>query len=264
MTLDYDINRFAALHERLPRFAEIAAECVERLGLEKSGGRGPRAEAASERVIRDYVRRGVLSPTARGADSDERGFYSFRHLVEFLSARVLLNDGWPLDKIAERNVHAATEDLQALIPGQAQENPALALARSFRAESAPAPERTSRPPGPEVWSRTSAGATPDRPASRHQAAFFGAPSASPVIPEPSSLGARMRAELPMLMRAITGSSAPPAVRRRISIEFGDRLTLLIDPERLQRLTVSDAEAIGKAISAALVDYPSLVRGKDPT
>ncbi len=48
---------------------------------------------------------------------------------------MFLNDGWPLDKIAERLRHAPTEELVPLIPGQPDHNDALALARSFRRTS---------------------------------------------------------------------------------------------------------------------------------
>ena len=153
MTSNYDIRRFSDLHERIQRFSEIVGELVQTLNLEKSGGRGPRGEPASDRVVRDYVRRRVLSPTLRGPESDERGYYGFRHLVEFLAARVLLNDGWPLEKIGERNRSASTEELIALIPGQVVENDAVMLARSFRANvSAPygAPKPSTRSP-PEVF-----------------------------------------------------------------------------------------------------------------
>jgi hypothetical protein len=247
MTLKYDIRRFSDLHERLPGFAEITGEVVAGLGLEKTGGRGPKAEAASDRLIRDYVRRRVLSPTLRAADNDERGFYGFRHLVEFLAARVLLNDGWPLEKIAERNMGATTEALLSLIPGQSEENEALALARSFRkaatepfmlAESGPSFSRP-RAPAPSAQSGT-----------------------APGFPDRTVITARRRAELPMLMRQITGEGAPPSVRRCVSLEFGDRLTVLIDQDWAQRMSPADADAIGRAVSAALIDYPNLVRGKD--
>ena len=251
MTLKYDIRKFEALHERLPQFAEITGQLVEALGLEKTGGRGPKAEPASDRVIRDYVRRRVLSPTLRGSDSDERGFYGFRHLVEFLAARVLLNDGWPLDKIAQRNIGAGTDELLALIPGQPEENEALALARSFRRDARDRPERATDQG--VAFSRALADAAP----------LAAATAQPPGVSDRIAVTARRRAELPMLMRQITGDGAPPAVRNGVTFEFGDRLTLIIDRERLRHITVDEADAIGRAISAALIDYPNLARGKDP-
>ena len=251
MPLKYDLRKFEALHERLPQFADITGQLVEALGLEKTGGRGPKAEPASDRVIRDYVRRRVLSPTLRGPGSDERGFYGFRHLVEFLAARVLLNDGWPLDKIAQHNIGAGADELLALIPGQPEENEALALARSFRRDARRLDQRHNEQGA--VFSRALAEASP-------QAAAIAQP---PEFSDRIAVAARRRAELPMLMRQICGDGAPPEVRNGVTFEFGDRLTLIIDRERLRNITVSEADAIGRAISAALIDYPNLTRGKDP-
>jgi hypothetical protein len=248
MKLIYDTKRFTDLHERLPRFAEITGELVEALGLEKTGGRGPKAEPASDRLIRDYVRRRVLSPTLRGSDSAGRGFYGFRHLVEFLAARVLLNDGWPLEKIAERNTGATTEDLLSLIPGQSEENEALALARSLRDASKDRPNIAEDSP---LNFRRGHG----------EDSLLTTPSASAWSSDRNIVTTRRRAELPMLMRQITGDGAPPSVRRRITLEFGDRLTLLIDQDWLQQMSIADADAIGRTVSAALFDYPNLLRGR---
>ena len=221
---------------------------MQELRLEKSGGRGPKGEPASDRVIRDYVRRRVLSPTLRGQDSDERGFYGFRHLVEFLAARVLLNDGWPLEKIAERNREATIEDLLALIPGQPPENEALALARSFRPEREGIFEK-------RYDARDHMGSISDR-ATRYAEGLSG-------NSDPGASLARQRAELPLLMRRITGSDDPPKVRRLVAIEIGDQLTLLIDQRLLHQISLADADTIGRAVSATLIDYQNLSRGKEP-
>lgn len=246
MTPKHDITRYADLHERVQPFAEIARQLVLDLGLEKSGGRGPVGEPASERVIRDYVRRRVLSPTERSQDGLDRGYYGYRHLLEFLAARVLLNDGWPLEKIAERHRHSSDAELLALIPGQADDNPALSLARSFL-RPGDAPRR------PEVSARRLA-----PPPILSQAEPRNAASA-----DPSALAARRRAELPLLMRMIAGSETSPRPRRLLSLELGDDITLQIDEARADRLTVVEAEQIGRAVTAALIALPALTRGKDP-
>jgi len=247
MTPQYDLSRYSHIHERLAEFTELAGRLIVELGLEKTGGRGPKGEPASDRVIRDYVSRGVLSPTLRGQDSDERGFYGFRHLVEFLAARVFLNDGWPLEKIAERLRHAPTEELVLLIPGQPDHNDALALARSFRR------------PTDEIESRRRRGlgmsAQDDLRSLAGQRGLF---------PEqdPSVSASRRRAELPLLMRRITGTDRPPSIRRVVAIEFGDEMTLLIDQRRLQAMSLDEADLIGRAVTSALLDFPNLARGKE--
>jgi hypothetical protein len=248
MALNYDIRRFSGLHERVQRFAEIVGELVQTLNLEKSGGRGPRGEPASDRVVRDYVRRRVLSPTLRGPDSDERGYYGFRHLVEFLAARVLLNDGWPLEKISERNRSASTEELIALIPGQIAENDAVRLARSFRAgvsASYDAPKPSTNSPPEEILASYV----------MHEASMDSASL------EPMVSAARSRAELPLLMRQLTASERPPQIGKLASIALGDQVTLLISQDLVRNITPVEADLIGRTVAAALIDYRNLSKAR---
>ena len=259
MTNQYDIRRHSDLHVRIQPFAEIAADMVVALNLEKSGGRGPKGEPASDRAIRDYVRRRVLSPTLRGPDTDERGYYGFRHLVEFLAARVLLNDGWPLEKIAERNRLSTTDELIALIPGQAVVTDAVALARSFRS-------RPSGYPNGDLFPARSVASAP-APRSASYAPPMAA-SAPPPLEEMSDLAAwaeptvspaRSRAELPLLMRQLTQSERPPRVAQLARIALGDQVTLLIDQDLVRHITPGEADLIGRTVSAALLDYQNLSR-----
>ena len=61
-------------------------------------GRGRNADL-NIRLVRDYAQRGILSPAERRG---KEAVYRFQHLNEIIAARVLLNDGWPLAKIAEQ------------------------------------------------------------------------------------------------------------------------------------------------------------------
>jgi DNA-binding transcriptional MerR regulator len=212
------LERRRNLCAKLPEFAAVASEAIEALALEREGGRGrpPASEGVSERVIRDYVRRSVLRPTQ--TRDGERGLYDFRHLLELLATRVLLNDGWPLEKIAERNRAASVEELIAILPG-AKSDP-LALARQFRRQAEP------------VAKNSSSAATP----------FL----------DPVAAAAKLRAELPSFMRRFTGSSSPPTVRRLVSIDLGEAASVQIDPDRLRQMTIEDAEALGRAVTAAII------------
>jgi hypothetical protein len=185
----------------------------------------------------------------RGSESDERGYYGFRHLVEFLAARVLLNDGWPLEKIRERSHAASTEELIALIPGQVVENDAVVLARSFRANvsaRSPAPKPPTKSP-PQLFA-------PSRPS---RAARMDSASLEPVIS-----AARSRAELPLLMRELTGSERRPLIGKLASIALGDQVTLLIDEDLVRNITPVEADLIGRTVSAALIDYQNLSKSKE--
>jgi len=258
MTNQYDIRRYSDLHVRIQPFAEIVADLVVALNLEKTGGRGPKGEPASDRAIRDYVRRRVLSPTLRGPDTDERGYYGFRHLVEFLAARVLLNDGWPLEKIAEHNRLSTTDQLIALIPGQAVETDAVALARSFRSAGAAIRNGDLFAARSSVASMASAppptfSASAPAPLSSSED-WSVAASFEPAIPP-----ARSRAELPLLMRQLTQSERQPQVAQVARIALGDQVTLLIDQDLVRHITPGEADLIGRTVSAALLDYQNLSR-----
>jgi len=62
------------------------------VGLEADAG------SANERLIRYYVTEGILTePESRGRER----MFGFTQIVEFLIARQLLKDGWPLAKIRE-------------------------------------------------------------------------------------------------------------------------------------------------------------------
>lgn len=177
-----------------------------------------------------------------------RGYYGFRHLVEFLAARVLLNDGWPLEKIGERIRAASTEELIALIPGQVVENDAVMLARSFRANVS-ASHRGQKPPTkspPELF----APSLPVREGSIDSASL-----------EPVISAARSRAELPLLMRQLTASERPPLIGKLASIALGDQVTLLIDQDLVRNITPVEADLIGRTVSAALIDYKNLSKAR---
>jgi hypothetical protein len=242
MTSNNGIDRHCDIRVRIDRFSEIAAEMVAELGLEKVGGRGPKAEPASDRVVRDYVRRRVLSPTIKDEATGERGLYVYRHLIEFLATRVLLNDGWTLEKIAENHRRADLDALLALLPGSDDRGRALALIQSFRTASAPAmAERREarRGSGPAAIGDVA-----------HQALPFAPHS---------------RGELYRLMRALPGGGNGdlPNVRNMLRLEFGPGLALEIDRTLAQNISPDDADRIGQAVASALHNLPNLPRGKDP-
>jgi hypothetical protein len=231
MTTKHDISAHRNMQAPLAEFTVIAADMVVRLGLEKSGGRGPKGESASERVIRDYVRRGVLSPTLADPSSGARALYGYRHLLEFLAARVLLNDSWTLDRIADRLKLASDEELEQLLPGSAEANPALAAARALRSET-----------GRELVPYMSV----DRMAGGLERA------------------AKRRAELPMMMAQLSGPGHDIEASRTVTFRLGPEVTVTINARHAQKLTIDEAERLGRALTGALVDLPRILQLKERT
>ena len=83
----------------------------------------------NERLIRDYVSRGILArPDRKGKEA----IFGFEQLVQFLACRKMLVDGWPLSKISKDFQHAEFEEILSLITDDLANNDALDLIESFK------------------------------------------------------------------------------------------------------------------------------------
>ncbi len=175
------------------------------------------------RLVRDYAQRGILSKSERRG---KEGWYNFRHLVEIVASRVLVNDGWPLQKVAEFFAHISEEELLRLVPGYEGENSALSVVRRFMADD----QQNLLPD--ERHSGRDSGRLAHRMAaqvSEQRASLKGALS---------SLGNRGR-----------------HVRKReiTKISIARWCEILIDTKRLESLSHDDAVNIGRAVTASLLD-----------
>ena len=73
------------------------------------------ATEGNERLLRHYVSMGVVDkPSREGRDA----LYGFRHLVQFVAARRLLAEGFPLAKIAKYTGAVPTDALTAYLENQ--------------------------------------------------------------------------------------------------------------------------------------------------
>ncbi len=108
---------------------EKAQEIARALSLDQEATEG------NERLLRHYVSMGVVDkPSREGRDA----LYGFRHLMQFVAARRLLADGFPLAKIAGYTGAVTTDMLVSYLekPGKASE--AELLVAAFRSTT---PER---------------------------------------------------------------------------------------------------------------------------
>jgi len=93
------------------------------------------ATEGNERLLRHYVSMGVVDkPSREGRDA----LYGFRHLVQFVAARRLLTEGFPLAKIALYTGKVPTDALTAHLEKSDRTSEAELLVAVFRSE---APER---------------------------------------------------------------------------------------------------------------------------
>lgn len=238
---------------RLPEFTELASRKAQELVVPRQDGRRGRptdGEAVSERVIRDYVRRRILSPTYRDPTTGRGGIYGYRHLIELLAARILLVDGWPLDLIAEALKGKSDQEIEAMLPSAQVESAAMMLARQFRSmeqsDHGPPPHAAAMSMPPKGWSLNPA--LPPRVAS---------------VNERLAKRATMKAELPRLLEHVGGEPRKPTGRRMVSFDLADDLVLLVGQDRLSTITIDEAERIGRAVAAALAVNPIAPAKPDP-
>lgn len=179
------------------------------------------------RLIRDYAQRGIVS---RGERQGREAVYGYRHLLEFVAARVLAADGWPLAKIAEHFAHIADAELRSLVSGDQAANRALSVARRLRREAPQAPPPAYAKPG---RSRSS----PD-PADefRQRAARLSS----------------VQLELREALRRLGLPQDGPPVEQLTLIAVAPWCQVLVESRRLSRLTIEEAEEIGRAVTASLL------------
>ena len=108
------------------------------------------ATEGNERLLRHYVSMGVVDkPSREGRDA----LYGFRHLVQFVAARRLLAEGFPLAKIAKYTGAVPTDALTAYLEKPDRTSEAELLVAAFRSESpalktAASASRRATPPKP--------------------------------------------------------------------------------------------------------------------
>ena len=121
-----------------------AQEVAKTLNLDQEAAEG------NERLLRHYVSMGVVDkPSREGRDA----LYGFRHLVQFVAARRLLAEGFPLAKIAKYTGAVPTDALTAYLEKLDRTSEAELLVAAFRSAS---PERNAT-------TKTSRKAAPPKP-----------------------------------------------------------------------------------------------------
>jgi hypothetical protein len=215
-----DVAEFEGWTGDVSELARLAGEILAARGL---------ADASTEptvRVIRDYAQRGIVSRAER---QGKEAIYGYRQLLEFVAARVLVADGWPLAKIAEHFAHIADAELRNLISGDQARNRALAVAQRLRSEA--------QLPPPGVHGKSARMSSPDAAGDfRQRAARLSS----------------VQAELREALRRLGLPEDGPAVEQLTLIAVAPWCQVLVESRRLQRVTIEEAEEIGRAVSASLL------------
>ena len=195
-------------------------------------------EVANERLVRHYVSVEVLTPPVRqGRDA----VYGARQAAEFVIARKLLKDGWPLAKIAEL---IKTYDLP--IPPLEEGEPESPT----EAERAIARIRASQAVPGKVQRRREPPVTPSMRVSKRQAYADRDAPRSDSLARAASLTAR-RMGLADTLRELGNESGVVERGEMVQLRLTPWATVYVDARELRRLGPAEAEALGKALAEAL-------------
>ena len=217
--------------------AEALAEKASRL-MKNRRGFGPSDFTPNERLIRDYVSRGILArPDRKGKEA----IFGFEQLVQFLACRKMLADGWPLSKISKDFQHAKFEEILGLITDDLANNDALDLIESFKT-AAPNQSRRAQAPqrNPEISVSSAVGFAPKDEGDK-------------------SKTFRERQRKSLALRQM-GSDFSNVVKWDFTvIQLATWVSLLIDRDRASKVTMDEAEAIGQAVTAGLLSQESMTK-----
>lgn len=235
--------------------AELAEQCnrlLPAIGLTEDAG------TANERLVRHYVQVGVLSPPER---EGREAVFGVEQIREFLTARHLLRDGWPLAKIAELVRSAGPLGLSRLVSAERAPTAAeSALAQLRTQPSAPRATRTGaarfEPPAaslaqPQAASRSQGSAPPEQWTAESLSMNY-APNAS--APEPLRQAteiAQRRMDLHRTLVDLGNPTGKPERRRAVRLSLTPWCHVVVDSHELNAMPADTPEILGNALTHAL-------------
>ncbi len=176
----------------------------------------------NERLIRYYAQQGILErPERRGKEA----IFGFRQIVEFVTTRNLLRDGWPLAKVAEFNRAADLHQLFDILPKGRERNRAQELVSRFQRSSGPS-------------------ARSDRVESS---------KSSPSILARSAELTKGRISRREALDALGNPSASPKRDTLVRLALAPWCHVYFDPDALGRLPSETPELLGQALTQCLID-----------
>ena len=230
---------------------EFASLCERWLKIKDIGKTG---SSVTIRLVRDYVGRGILSkPEPRGKEV----IFGYTQLIQFVACRHLLNEGFPLKKIAEDIQLTEIEVVRTWIPGETEDKSAMDLINEFK-ESPRAFETLSKRDQELAMYNELSKKIPSKAADEKE-------YSSDSYQERS----RRRASYKIdddpyyfnkyfeLVKEFDENMSKVIKQDLTAIQLKSWLILFIDRLRLQKLTIEEAEEIGEAIKAALVNQAKL-------
>ena len=179
------------------------------------------ADPINIRLIRDYLQRGILGDVGRRG---REGVFDYKHLVRLIAARLLLADKWPLSKIGNYFAVHDTASIESLIP--ATDNAALKSIRKIKSEM----------PDAFVMSK------PD-----------------PVLSASAKMSS-LHMNMEKAFNEMTQlSGGKPLVEELTLIAVTPWCQVLVQSDRIGRITIDEAEAVGQSVTAGILSLVSRKR-----
>lgn len=193
--------------------------------------------APNERLVRDYVRRGIVSnPDHVGREAR----YRYRHLIELIAARVLIADGWPLRMIAQTFKGASEGDLLEIVEGRHPANAELGLH-----------EQDQLSDDDEV--RTAGFATAYESELPLVPAFDSSEEPIPFVARAAEI-TKVRADARAARQRLSLSEAAVATRVMVVFDIAPWAILGIQLDKIERLTDKQCEDLSRAVRGVLIDH----------
>jgi DNA-binding transcriptional MerR regulator len=205
---------------------QLADKCNETLG--RVPALAEDAGSANERLIRHYVQAGVLTAPER---EGREALFGFRQIVEYLTTRYLLRDGWPLAKAAEIVRATDIAGLAEMIPTERPRTKAEETLARYRGTP-----------------RASAQAAPGAVQSR----------SAPSQPGETSLSraaeiSRRRVSLEENLKALGNPDGQPARQQMLRLDLTPWCQVQIDLRHLTEMSEETPAILGAALTQALLE-----------
>ena len=203
---------------------------------------GDKSFEPNERLVRDYVAKNILSRPER---SGKEAIYGFKQLIQFIACRAMIEDGWPLSKISEDFQISSINEIVNLIPGESIENDSLSLISEYKSEN----RRPSLDRDLIQKSSLNMDASSSAPNQNFSASFI----------KRNRDNYETKTDISEILKRL-GSDFGNVIKEDFTAyQLASWLILLMDKDKAKEITRKQAEDIGRAIAAALLNQNSLTK-----